>query len=147
MSVCLEENSRVQAVLHFALLCVLESISYTRKDGQYLRWDYRSGHQQGKIPFDKGTIVSFEHAVLKKINEILTDLQPDTKQASFFPNTSLQGKVRLFDGSCLRVMPTMADDTYDAIITSPPYCNRYDYTRTYALELALMGTDEKELAS
>ncbi|MBI1877274.1 MAG: site-specific DNA-methyltransferase, partial [Chloroflexi bacterium] len=34
---------------------------------------------------------------------------------------------------------------YDAIITSPPYCNRYDYTRTYALELALLGTDEKGL--
>jgi DNA modification methylase len=34
---------------------------------------------------------------------------------------------------------------YDAIITSPPYCNRYDYTRTYALELALLGTDEQQL--
>jgi DNA modification methylase len=54
--------------------------------------------------------------------------------------------VRLLDGSCLKVMPTMADDTYDAIITSPPYCNRYDYTRTYALELALIGTDEKGIA-
>lgn len=30
-------------------------------------------------------------------------------------------------------------------MTSPPYCNRYDYTRTYALELALLGTDEQEL--
>ena len=29
-------------------------------------------------------------------------------------------------------------------IISPPYCNRYDYTRTYALELAYLGiTDEK----
>jgi hypothetical protein len=44
-------------------------------------------------------------------------------------------------------MPTLAGDTYDAIITSPPYCNRYDYTRTYALELALLGTDEKGLAN
>ena len=31
------------------------------------------------------------------------------------------------------------------IITSPPYCNRYDYTRTYALELALLGVDEAGL--
>jgi DNA modification methylase len=36
---------------------------------------------------------------------------------------------------------------FDAIITSPPYCNRYDYTRTYALELALLGITEKELSS
>ena len=28
------------------------------------------------------------------------------------------------------------------MITSPPYANRYDYTRTYALELAYLGYDE-----
>jgi hypothetical protein len=36
------ENERVRQVLFFALLCVLERISFTRKDGQYLRWDFRS---------------------------------------------------------------------------------------------------------
>ncbi len=30
------------------------------------------------------------------------------------------------------------------VITSPPYCNRYDYTRTYALELVYLGLDENE---
>jgi DNA modification methylase len=40
-------------------------------------------------------------------------------------------------------MPKLANREYDAIITSPPYCNRYDYTRTYALELALLGVDER----
>jgi DNA modification methylase len=44
-------------------------------------------------------------------------------------------------------MPTLSDKVYDAIITSPPYCNRYDYTRTYALELALLGTGEQELVN
>ena len=38
-------------------------------------------------------------------------------------------------------MPKLAEGEYDAIITSPPYCNRYDYTRTYALELALLGME------
>jgi DNA modification methylase len=42
-------------------------------------------------------------------------------------------------------MPTMPDEIYDAIITSPPYCNRYDYTRTYALELALLGVSEQNI--
>ena len=42
-------------------------------------------------------------------------------------------------------MPQLPDASYNAIITSPPYCNRYDYTRTYALELALLDTDEKGL--
>ena len=29
------------------------------------------------------------------------------------------------------------------VITSPPYANRYDYTRTYALELAWLGYDHE----
>lgn len=141
-----KENERVRAVLFFALLCVLEIISYTRKDGQYLRWDYRSGRKQGKKPFDKGEIIDFEKAVSGKIGEILEDLRPTTpiQQTMFAPQVR-QGKIRLYDGSSLDIMPKLIKGEYDAIITSPPYCNRYDYTRTYALELALLGADEKGL--
>ena len=32
------------------------------------------------------------------------------------------------------------------VITSPPYANRYDYTRTYALELAWLGFDRDRFA-
>lgn len=140
-----QENDRVQAVLRFALLCVLESVSYTRKDGQYLRWDFRSGRKQGKKQFDKGEIPDFERAISEKIDEIPDDLKPVQTQSSFLPAAGRPGSIRLFNGSCLEVMPTLADNTYDAIMTSPPYCNRYDYTRTYALELALLGVDENEL--
>ena len=31
-------------------------------------------------------------------------------------------------------------------MTSPPYCNRYDYTRTYALELAMLGLTQAEVS-
>lgn len=144
LGACQQENSRVRIVLRFALLCVLESISFTRKDGQYLRWDYRSGRTHGKKIFDKGDIPSFEQAIGEKINEILADVSP-SHQASLFPAEKLQGEIRLYDGSCLHILPTLTDGIYDAIITSPPYCNRYDYTRTYALELALLGTDEQGL--
>jgi DNA modification methylase len=140
-----QESKHVQTVLRLALLCVLESVSFTRKDGQYLRWDYRSGRKQGKKPFDKGEIQEFGRAVSEKINEILDDLQPVQQQSSFLPTASSQGAIQLYSGSCLEVLPTLADKTYDAIVTSPPYCNRYDYTRTYALELALLGTDEPGL--
>ncbi len=141
-----QENERVQAVLFFALLCILEIISYTRKDGQYLRWDYRSGRKQGKKPFDKGEIIEFEKAISQKIGEILEDLRPTepVQQALFTPQVK-QGKIHLYDGSSLDVMPRLIEGEYDAIITSPPYCNRYDYTRTYALELALLGEGEKDL--
>ena len=33
-----------------------------------------------------------------------------------------------------------APQSFDTVITSPPYANRYDYTRTYALELPTMAT-------
>jgi hypothetical protein len=56
-----------------------------------------------------------------------------------------QGEITLYNGSSLEVLPELPDNAYDAIITSPPYCNRYDYTRTYALELALLGIDEQGL--
>jgi DNA modification methylase len=144
--VCKNENVRVQTVLQFVLLCILESVSYTRKDGQYLRWDYRSGRQQGSIPFDKGIIHGFDEAVCGKINEVVFDLNAGGKQKDLFGSQDLRGNIHLYCGSCLDVMPTLSDGMYDAIITSPPYCNRYDYTRTYALELSLLGTSEQELA-
>ncbi len=139
------ENERVRQVLRFALLCVLESISYTRKDGQYLRWDHRSGRRQGKKPFDKGAIPTFEQAITAKLEEIVQDLRPAERQADLFANPQTLGDIHLYNGSCLDVMPKLSDNSFDAIITSPPYCNRYDYTRTYALELALLGTDEAGL--
>jgi DNA modification methylase len=144
LAACHQENSRVQTVLRFALLCILESVSFTRKDGQYLRWDHRAGRSLGKIPFDKGEILSFEQAIGEKLNEIMIDLRP-APQTSLFPNEQPQGKIHLYNGSCLEVLPQLETGRYDAIITSPPYCNRYDYTRTYALELALLGTDEHGL--
>lgn len=146
---CLEsEENGVASILLFALLCVLESISYTRKDGQYLRWDYRSGRKRfGKKIFDKGNIASFTQAICEKIGEIVLDLQEKDKYFSLFPapgGNRCDGKITLLKGSCLEIIPTLQSCSYSAIITSPPYCNRYDYTRTYALEHAILGVSETE---
>jgi DNA modification methylase len=46
----------------------------------------------------------------------------------------------------LEILSRLPAAAYDCILTSPPYCNRYDYTRTYALELALLGVDESGIA-
>ena len=140
------ENAKVQSVLRFALLCVLESISFTRKDGQYLRWDHRSGRRQGARPFNKGAILDFDKTICAKINEICHDLETGTESRELFYSKVLQGDIRLFCGSCLDILPTLSQNLYDVVVTSPPYCNRYDYTRTYALELALLGIGEDELS-
>jgi DNA modification methylase len=141
------ENNRVQSVLRFVLLCVLESISFTRKDGQYLRWDYRSGRRQGAKPFNKGEIVNFDKAICAKLIEICHDLETGNDPRELFFSKALKGDIRLFSGSCLDIMPALPQNSYDAVATSPPYCNRYDYTRTYALELALIGTGEEALSN
>ena len=143
------EHLETKEVLLFALLCVLESISYTRKDGQYLRWDYRSGRRNGKTPFDKGKILPFDEAILEKLNEIKDDMNLGEGNADLF--SSMQediqaGNVNLLEGSCLEVLPKLGNRAYSGIITSPPYCNRYDYTRTYAVEHALLGVNEIGLA-
>jgi hypothetical protein len=136
------EDDRLQAILRLALLSVLESVSFTRKDGQYLRWDHRSGRRQGAKPFDKGPIPAFDRAIVAKLREMLGDLELGQQPATLFPSPQAHGTVRLFGGSCLDVLPTLPACHYDVVFTSPPYCNRYDYTRTYALELALLGVTE-----
>jgi DNA modification methylase len=119
-------------------------VSYTRQDGQYLRWDHRSGRRQGKKRFDKGTIPGLEEVVSAKLDEIVSDLRPAQGQLGLFA-IGERGEINLRTGSCLEAMPLLAENTYDAVITSPPYCNRYDYTRTYALELALLGATEQKV--
>ncbi len=136
------ENERIGALLLFAVLCVLESVSYTRKDGQYLRWDYRSGRRQGKKIFNKGEISTFDQAIAAKLREIVTDLKAAEFPDDLFAKPRSKADVVLRSGSCLELLPALASASYDCILTSPPYCNRYDYTRTYALELALLGVDE-----
>ncbi len=142
------EQPAVQTLLRFALLCVLEAVSYTRKDGQYLRWDYRAGRARGGKEFDKGTVLDFDTAIVGKLDEILQDVSDGLSQLTVFGDGRAgerRGKIHLIEGSCLEAMPQMPSETYDALVTSPPYCNRYDYTRTYALELAVLGIGEREI--
>jgi DNA modification methylase len=139
------DDPELGRVLRFAALCVLESISYTRKDGQYLRWDARSGRRVGTKPFDKGRILSFTEAITDKLDEISGDLSGDGVLLDLLHSEAEQGEIELLIGSCLDILPNIEAQSFDGIVTSPPYCNRYDYTRTYALELAMMGIGEAEI--
>lgn len=139
-----QEPEPIARLLRFAVMCVLEDISYTRKDGQYLRWDYRSGRRQGSKPFHKGHIASFDEAITRKLDEIYADLQSPGFLPGFF-DAAQPGKIEILCGSCLDLLPTLETASFDGLITSPPYVNRYDYTRTYALELALLGVNEDEI--
>lgn len=131
-----------------AAFAVLEEISYTRKDGQYLRWDHRSKRNLSGKPFDKGVIRTFESAITTKLGEMVEDLSPTTAPSLFDlsePNGGAEHPINIIEGSCLEELPKLESEFFDFIVTSPPYCNRYDYTRTYALELVFLGNDSDEV--
>jgi len=142
-------DTDIQTLLLFAAFCTLEDISYTRKDGQYLRWDMRSGRSLGNIPFNKGPILTFQEAITRKLKQIISDLEGNCVQQSLFEDTdpprTLLTSPEMYQGSCLDVLPRIAQSSIDVVLTSPPYANRYDYTRTYALELVYLGCNDEQV--
>ncbi|MGB0387627.1 MAG: DNA methyltransferase [Ardenticatenaceae bacterium] len=145
----LEVSEPTKTLFRLLLTSILEEISYTRKDGQYLRWDHRSEKvqqrnltriSQGKKPFkkfNKGNILSVKEALCRALGSVIEDINKLQKRS--IPEDSQQ---TLLKGSALQILPSVEADQFHGVITSPPYCNRYDYTRTYALELAYFGVGE-----
>lgn len=136
-------DANVRALLELAYLSVLETVSFTRKDGQYLRWDERSARSLRGKPFNKGEIPGFQAAMLRQLKMMADDLADVDLFARTKENNRPEGW--MIAGSSLDALPTFGAETFDVVFTSPPYCNRYDYTRTYALELACLGIDEDGL--
>jgi hypothetical protein len=128
------ENPLLAHLLEHAGMSVLEDISLTRKDGQYLRWDQRASRATSRpTTFQKGVVLDFDTAIERKLLAMARDLA--------LPWPAARAPLRLLEGSCLEHLPRLGGSV-GSILTSPPYCNRYDYTRTYALELAYLGVDE-----
>jgi len=136
------QDAHVRRLFRFACFAVLEEVSYTRKDGQYLRWDHRNPKNRSLAHFHKGTIHPFRKAVLRQLATMADDM---ATVAELRPRASPLGSLDIRQGSCLDSLPQMAGESVDLVITSPPYCNRYDYTRTYALELAFLGSSAQEV--
>lgn len=142
------EEKNLQTTLRLAAFAVLEEISFTRKDGQYLRWDHRANRKLSGKVFDKGKIHSFDDAILNKLNQIVEDLFENVNPFLFDelqPKIGNGKSVNIIEGSCLKELPNLPNDFFDFVFTSPPYCNRYDYTRTYALELVYLGLDNDQV--
>ncbi len=149
---CAEEidDPCTRKLFQLAALSILETISFTRKDGQYLRWDHRAKKPRVQGRFDKGDIPSFEVEIRRKLQRMLSDLvdrHAPNANASLFGNgrANRLGSMDIRLGSCLDILPILDNSSIHLVLTSPPYCNRYDYTRTYALELAYLGSAEDEV--
>ena len=144
----LDVSEEAKILCRLVLISILERISYTRKDGQFLRWDRRAQEMvernakrvaQGKKPFKgihKGKLPGVKEAFSEALSKIVVDVARLQREP---PRGSYQ---QLIAGNTLYVLPEMKADRFAGVITSPPYANRYDYTRTYALELAYLGAGE-----
>ena len=109
--------------LMLGLLSILEDVSQTSKDGQFLR------------------LVEKEHlpvrdALRTALTKMIHDLS-EIRTFGFWPKTNARAKIIQGDAREL-CLPRKYIGTVNAIITSPPYLNRYDYSRTYALELCML---------
>jgi site-specific DNA-methyltransferase (cytosine-N4-specific) len=139
------------------ILCMLnslEKVSYTSKDGQFLRWDYRSKkmleaaeyrNKNGKTPLvirlNKGELPTLKQTLLEELKSVFSDILLIRRHTT--PN--FESKIQFAEESALFALPKFESNIVNGVITSPPYCNRYDYTRTYALELAYLGTTDKKI--
>lgn len=142
------DNDKIRKTFEFSAFSILEEISFTRKDGQYLRWDHRANKSWGKTKFDKGKIYPFIESINKKLIQLYRDLKFGNGNdlfAQLADNKSHSKKPKILQGSSLELMPKLDNDFFDFIMTSPPYCNRYDYTRTYALELIFLGCNDEQV--
>jgi len=106
-------NKETKYFLLTALLFILEDISYTRKAGSFLR-----------ISKEK-KISDLKSIYLSKLYDMAGDIE--------FINNLPDVDAEAIEGDAREMM--FEPSSFSAVITSPPYPNRHDYTRVYLLEL------------
>lgn len=121
-----ETDQVIQDFLMLGLLAILGKVSYTAKDGQYLRL------------IEQPKAVSVRIALRQQLEMMYSDLNPTLGQAIMFGGLVERTKeaVSVQQGDARQLTSQFGQD-FDTVITSPPYLNRYDYSRIYTLELCL----------
>lgn len=144
-------SAEAKNLLTLCIINSLERCSYTTKSGQYLGWDCRSKKVQeaNKVRASKGQkllptkyvraeILDSKETILDELAHVLSDIELIQKNAI----DTIQSEIDFVPKSALYELPLVEENKLKGVITSPPYCNRYDYTRIYALELVYLGIDE-----
>lgn len=109
-------NAKVKDFFMLGLLSILESVSNTTKSGGFLRISKKN--VSAKKAYNK---------FIARIEGMIKDVE-ESKTATTYNNVRVSAK----KGDSRRLL---IGRKFDAIITSPPYPNRHDYTRIYGLEL------------
>jgi len=96
-----------------ALFFVMPSVSRAEASGGWLRWVEKQPN-----------IKLFIESYIQRVELMLTD-------AESMGQSDTNNYATLADARCL----SCEDNYFDAVITSPPYPNRHDYTRIFGVEL------------
>lgn len=112
-------ESPLKDVLLLLFFSVLEQCSYTSKDGQFLRL------------IRERKVADPEETFQRRANEAERDIRV-LKELGWDQRVRLPA---VYLGDARNMGDIAFDRQPTAVITSPPYPNRYDYTRTYSLEL------------
>ena len=129
-----EEDDSVREFLLLGLLSILEKVSFTSKDGQFLRLK-----PEKNIPPVRATLAHQLRLMYRDLTTIGYQMRLFEKPVNYAVSSSSSTYVLLADA---RDFTSAIDDYADVIITSPPYLNRYDYSRIYSLELCLAFVED-----
>lgn len=108
-----------RSFLMLALLGIVPQFALAERSGGWLRWRAHASPAS-----------QIEAAFAQKVREMAEDLAEDESPC-------VRPTIVLADA---RALPD-ADASVSAVLTSPPYPNRHDYTRIFALELLLLFLD------
>jgi len=116
-------SSRRELLL-FALLSSMESVANARKDGKC--WRYKTNWK--RLAFNGK---SLDEAFAAQVIRFVEDLQVAPR---------LDGSATILQGDARKDMSRAGKkgELFDAILTSPPYLNSFDYTDIYRPEMLMM---------
>ncbi|MFW9990639.1 MAG: DNA methyltransferase [Candidatus Odinarchaeota archaeon] len=125
------ETIKDKTLREFYLLAYLRSIedlSFIVRDGAHYRYNFNK-----QLPRVKDTVINSAREMITDICTVGKTI--DDRDGN--PSESKNGEVMILKGDARKM--EIEDESVDCIITSPPYCNRDNYTAQFKIELFLGG--------
>ena len=120
----IECRSSERDFFRLALIAVIPSFSYAVANGGWLRWMSKSASSE-----------PVADAFQRRVEMMLSDVCEEESEAGSWRS----------DVGDARSLTDVDDGTFRAVITSPPYPNRHDYTRVFGVELMFEFLDWERL--
>ena len=111
-----EPDPAVKQILDALCMSILEEVSYTRKDGQYLRWDSRSGRAVRGPGLNKGFLESAHSALARQVARAVNDIEQ--LQTQYGGRGKKKPQIQI--GSCLERLRRLKTGSVGGVLTSAP---------------------------